>query len=219
MVERRAASAASATGRGADPALPARCAARLLIVGVGGQGVISLARLVGQAALEEGLDVRVGQLHGMSQRGGSVEATVALGAGETAFVSRGQADVLLALEPLEAARAAPRLAPGCLVWIERTPIAVPGVRALPGPDELLAPVTAVTERVYRMDAGAAARDAGAPRSANVVMLGAVAASGALPIGPDALRRVVAQARPAALAGFDRGLRIAEAELGGAGGAP
>ena len=92
-------------------------------------------------------------------------------------------------------------------------------RALPGPDELLAPVTAVTERVYRMDAGAAARDAGAPRSANVVMLGAVAASGALPIGPDALRRVVAQARPAALAGFDRGLRIAEAELGGAGGAP
>ncbi|MDP6988671.1 MAG: 2-oxoacid:acceptor oxidoreductase family protein [Planctomycetota bacterium] len=209
--------AASTRHRAADSVGPARRDARLLIVGVGGQGVISLARLVGRAALEAGGEVRVGQLHGMSQRGGSVEATVVFGAGRTGFVSRGEADVLLALEPLEAARAAPRLAPGCLAWIERDPIAVPGVPAGPAEAGLLAPVRAVTDRICRIDARAGARAAGAERSVNLVMLGALAVCGALPVGEDALRGVVAAARPAAGAAFDEGRRLGAAALAARGG--
>ena len=82
---------------------------RILIVGVGGQGVLSAARHIGQAALDHGLEARIGQIHGLSQRGGSVESTVVLGPGSTGFVSMGQADVLLALEPLEALRALARV--------------------------------------------------------------------------------------------------------------
>ena len=76
----------------------------VLVVGVGGQGTLTAARVLGEAAMAEGLPVRLGQLHGMSQRGGSVESTVLIGPGRSAFLPRRGADVILGLEPLELLR-------------------------------------------------------------------------------------------------------------------
>jgi len=72
---------------------------RLVLVGVGGQGCITAGRVVGEAAAAEGLDARVGELHGLSQRGGSVQCTVAIGPGHTSRVDAGEADVVVASSP------------------------------------------------------------------------------------------------------------------------
>ncbi|MFH1130352.1 MAG: 2-oxoacid:acceptor oxidoreductase family protein, partial [Pseudomonadota bacterium] len=82
---------------------------KVLIVGVGGQGVLTAAKMLGDAALHAGFGVTVGQLHGMSQRGGSVEAGVLIGEGESSFIEEGAADIVLGFEPLEVLRALPKM--------------------------------------------------------------------------------------------------------------
>ncbi|MCL2884728.1 MAG: indolepyruvate oxidoreductase subunit beta, partial [Oscillospiraceae bacterium] len=86
----------------------------ILIVGVGGQGTLLASKVLGRVYLSQGLDVKVGEVHGMSQRGGSVVTYVRAGerVGERVFspvIERGEADVILAFEPLEAARWLPYL--------------------------------------------------------------------------------------------------------------
>lgn len=177
-----------------------RCA--LLVVGVGGQGVLTLAQIVGEAAMAAGLPVCVGQQHGMSQRGGSVEATVVLGArARTPFV--GEADVLIALEPLEALRAADRLSPRSAVVLSRAgvPLASRPDQPYPPLAELLAGVRARTARVYDLDAAALAAQAGSPRALGAVLLGAVAALGLLPLGPAALGAALSRGSPSSRGGI------------------
>ncbi|MFQ5655770.1 MAG: 2-oxoacid:acceptor oxidoreductase family protein, partial [Planctomycetota bacterium] len=89
----------------------------ILLAGVGGQGVLTAAQIIGRAALAAGLDGMVGQLHGMSQRGGSVEASVVIGAGKSAFIRDRGADAVLGFEPLEALRVSPRVAPHARVVV------------------------------------------------------------------------------------------------------
>jgi indolepyruvate ferredoxin oxidoreductase beta subunit len=155
---------------------------RILLAGVGGQGVLTGARVIGEAALSAGLQVRIGQLHGMSQRGGSVEATVVIGPGRTAFVGAGACDCLLALEPLEALRAAPRLKPGAEAWLNTArlvPATLGGLDRpyppLPQIEQALAARGAV---VRRLDAASLAGDA---RAVSAVMLGVLVGAGRLPI--------------------------------------
>ena len=85
----------------------------VMIVGVGGQGTLLASRILGSAMLQKGYDVKVGEVHGMSQRGGSVVTYVRFG--EKVFspvIEQGEADVLLAFEQLEAARALPYMKSG-----------------------------------------------------------------------------------------------------------
>ena len=80
-------------------------ATSIVIVGVGGQGALTLARWIGEAALAEGYDVRIAEIHGMSQRGGSVEVHVRFGTEVYApIVEEGGADLVIALEAVEALR-------------------------------------------------------------------------------------------------------------------
>ncbi len=82
----------------------------IMIVGVGGQGTLLASRLLGAALLSEGYDVKVSEVHGMSQRGGSVVTYVKYGDKVASpIVQKGQADLILAFEPLEAARWLPFL--------------------------------------------------------------------------------------------------------------
>ena len=84
----------------------------LVIVGVGGQGTLLTSRILGQLALQEGCDVKVSEVHGMSQRGGSVITYVRVGQDvHSPIVTPGEADYLLSFEVLEAARAASYLKP------------------------------------------------------------------------------------------------------------
>ncbi len=157
---------------------------RLVIAGVGGQGVLSAARWLGDAAVLAGQNVRIGQLHGMSQRGGSVQATVLFGPGESSFIRRGSAEMLLALEPLELARSADKLAPGARALVSSGQV-VPFTLAQQGaayPDasEIFASVRARGIELLVIDGPDLAARAAAPRSLNVVMLGALSGLGALP---------------------------------------
>lgn len=158
---------------------------RILLAGVGGQGVLTGARVIGEAALAAGLPVRIGQLHGMSQRGGSVEATVVIGAGRTAFVGAGACDCLLALEPLEALRASARLRPGAEVWLNSATLVPATLGALgrpyPSLPQIEQALAARGARVHSLDASALAARAGAARAVSPVMLGVLVGAGRLPV--------------------------------------
>ncbi|MHC5071113.1 MAG: 2-oxoacid:acceptor oxidoreductase family protein [Planctomycetota bacterium] len=167
---------------------------RLLLMGVGGQGVLTAARTLGEAAMASGLPVRVGQLHGLSQRGGSVESSVVIGPGHTGFVGAKQADVVVGLDPLEAQRALPRMSARTRVVLNRAPIAINSLTVqgleYPSLEEILAAIGAVTEHVTVVDGMALAHAAGNPRALNVVMLGLLAGLDLLPLDAAALAAAV-----------------------------
>ena len=152
----------------------------------------------------------------MSQRGGSVDATVCFGPGSTALVSRAEADVVLAFEPLEALRALARMSPRTLVLINERPV-VPFSLTLqgesyPGLDSILVRIAEVTRRIEVVDGSKAADGCGAPRSLNVTMLGALTAFDGLPFGSETLRAAVAatgraEVRDANLRAFDAGREL------------
>lgn len=174
---------------------------RILVVGVGGQGVLTLARILGEAALHAGLDVVLGQLHGMAQRGGSVESAVIIGTGvQSSFVER--ADVVLGLEPLETLRALPRIGPHTHVLVNlgrQVPftLSMQGLR-YPDVDGMLRQIDQVTPNVTRIDGPALLEQLGQRRSLNLVLLGALARTrGLLPFDEPALRATLTRMSPAA----------------------
>lgn len=194
---------------------------KLLVVGVGGQGALTAARFLGEAALAAGQEVMVGQLHGMSQRGGAVECSVLLGAGQSSYVADGEADVVLGLEPLEVLRALPRLSPATRVIVNSGRI-VPFVLAsqgIPYPPiaEILARVREVTGHVFEVDGPALVAKVGVPRTLNVVMLGALAGLGMLPFDPDLLWQAVERKSPPRFVAKNRqAFALGRAAVGGAG---
>lgn len=168
---------------------------RLLVVGTGGQGVLTAARCLGEAARASGLAVTLGQLHGMSQRGGAVESSVVIGAAECAFIADGCADVVLGLEPLESLRARPRMSSRTTVVTSISPIRPPGLARTgaryPATGEILLRLQEAAGRVVAVDGAALARAARAPRALNVVMLGVLAGQVELPFGAAALFSAIA----------------------------
>lgn len=166
-------------------------AVSLLVVGVGGQGAITAARVLGEAALIAGLPVRLGQLHGMSQRGGSVESTLVIGPGRTAFLPSRGADIVLGLEPLEVLRALPSLHPGSRVVVCRDPI-VPTSMSVRGEEyphvaSIIAQLADASAELVAVAGGAVASSVDAPGALNAVLLGALLAQGWLPFGPEPVR--------------------------------
>ena len=180
---------------------------KLLVVGVGGQGVLTIARFLGDAATRSGVPVAVGQLHGMSQRGGSVQATVALGDGASAFVGEGEADVVLGLEPLEVSRARPAMSArtrvvmslGCVVphTLARQHASYPPL------DDLRAGIRLRTRDLVELDGPALAERAGSARALNTVMLGALVGAGAVPLPGEAVWAAVARRCAAGTHDFNR----------------
>jgi indolepyruvate ferredoxin oxidoreductase beta subunit len=171
--------------------------ARLLLVGVGGQGVLTAAAFLGEAALLAGLNVNVGQIHGMSQRGGSVEATVVIGPGATAHIA--QADVVLGLEPLELLRALPRIDGRTLVIAARDGLSPFSLtmqgEAYPPVETILSRVREIARKLVVIDCAPVLREVGEPRALNTVMLGALAVLGATPFDDDVMWRAVERSTP------------------------
>jgi indolepyruvate ferredoxin oxidoreductase beta subunit len=180
----------------------------ILLVGVGGQGTILAGQLLAMVAADAGLDVKVSEIHGMSQRGGSVSTIVRVGEKvESMIADPGCADIVVAFESIEALRAQQFVREGGSLFVndeQITPVPVNiGICKMPeGVQERLAEINA---RV--IDAGGIARAVGSPRSTNVVLVGAL--STALPFEvaewEDAIRRRVPPATVEAnLAAFARG---------------
>jgi indolepyruvate ferredoxin oxidoreductase, beta subunit len=163
---------------------------QIFLVGVGGQGVLAAAQILGMAAHEEGLPVVVGQLHGMSQRGGSVQCTVILGRAESSFLCGGEADVVIAFEPLEALRALPQMGRSTRVVSSRSLIvpfeAVLASAPPPDVDDLIRQLGAVAREVHAVDTRSLMGSVGEARALNVMMLGAAVGLGLVPIGEAAI---------------------------------
>ncbi len=174
----------------------------IVVAGVGGQGVLTAARCLGDAALASGRGVVVGQLHGMSQRGGSVRCTVLVGPGQSSFVPEGGADALLALEPLEGLRARDALAGHTLAVVNRVPVVPPNLvrtrTPYPEVEGILAELRAAAASLVVVDGGALVAELGAQRALNAALLGALAGSGGLPFEPALLLAAIeGRSRPEA----------------------
>lgn len=150
----------------------------IMIVGVGGQGTLLASRILGNAVISEGYDVKVSEVHGMSQRGGSVVTYVKYG--DKVFspiLDRGEADMILAFEKLEAARALPYLKEGGTVILNDREIApMPVITgAAEYPDGLVADI-ASKAKVIAIDALSLSLEAGSAKAVNVVLIGVLARS-------------------------------------------
>ncbi|MDK2974384.1 MAG: indolepyruvate ferredoxin oxidoreductase, beta subunit [Methanofollis sp.] len=168
----------------------------VLIVGIGGQGTILASNIIGEACLVEGTPVRGVETHGMAQRGGSVESHVRIGGIHGPLIPPGGADLILALDLLEAVRYRHYLkAGGSIVANDRTVVPTPVYTQklpMPGRGELLGSLEGTDLHLVAADALAA--DAGNPIVQNVVMLGA--ASSLLPLKEASLKEAVARSVPA-----------------------
>ena len=149
----------------------------IMIVGVGGQGSLLASRILGAAALSSGYDVKVSEVHGMSQRGGSVVTYVRYGENVASpVICEGEADVILSFEKLEAARWLPYLRIGGTVVTgtqEINPMPVI-TGAAQYPDALCEKIKALGVDIISEDAVAIAEKAGSEKAANVALIGLAA---------------------------------------------
>ena len=146
----------------------------IMIVGVGGQGSLLSSKLLGRLLLDEGYDVKVSEVHGMSQRGGSVVTYVRFGDKVASpIVDFGGADMIVSFEPLEAARyCAYMKAGGTVVTNTRKVDPMPVITgAMTYPEDPLALLAAKGMKVDALDALTVAREAGSVRAVNLVLLG------------------------------------------------
>ncbi|MGI6003856.1 MAG: indolepyruvate oxidoreductase subunit beta [Christensenellales bacterium] len=148
----------------------------IMIVGVGGQGTLLASRIMGALALSEGLDIKVSEVHGMAQRGGSVETHVRMGQRVySPLVQIGTADVVLAFEPLEGARWSHYLKPGgVLLTNSARVLPMPVISgAAEYPEDLDERLAKKNIKVTAFNATVLAEEAGDMRSVNLVLLGAL----------------------------------------------
>jgi indolepyruvate ferredoxin oxidoreductase beta subunit len=149
-----------------------------LLAGVGGQGTILASNILAEVGLAAGYDVKKSEVHGMAQRGGSVNTHVRWDAKHvySPLIGLGEADVLLVFEEAEALRYAEFLRPGGVAVVNRfviKPITVSsGGAHYPTEDELLATYRQLTDRLHVVPGTAIAQEMGNPRAANIVLLGA-----------------------------------------------
>ncbi|HNS05284.1 MAG TPA: indolepyruvate oxidoreductase subunit beta [Candidatus Saccharicenans sp.] len=156
----------------------------IIISGVGGQGILSIAFVIDQAALAEGLYFLQSEVHGMSQRGGAVESHLRLSETEifSPLIPQGEADLILSVEPLEALRYFSFLKPEGTVISSRTPYL--NIPDYPPLEDVFREIKRVRQS-WLVEAGELAKEAGSLRAENMVVLGA--ASHYLPLHEDNLK--------------------------------
>jgi len=145
----------------------------IILCGVGGQGILSIATVIGAAATKAGLNLKQAEVHGMSQRGGDVQSNLRLSSDPiwSDLIALGQADLIISMEPMEALRYLPYLSKnGVVVTASQPFVNIPDYPAA----EALEAALANVPTLVRLDIDAAAREAGNPRGANMALLGAAA---------------------------------------------
>jgi len=145
----------------------------IILAGVGGQGIISIASIIGYAALEQGMYLKQSEVHGMSQRGGDVMSNLRISHAEIAsdLIPFGQADMIISIEPLEALRHLPYLSPDGWVITNTRPFR--NIPNYPDLDKLMEEVARVPHHIA-LDAETTAKEAGSAKATNIVILGAAA---------------------------------------------
>lgn len=144
----------------------------IILAGVGGQGILSIATIIGEAAIADNLYIKQAEVHGMSQRGGDVQSNLRLSSEPIAsdLIAKGGADIIISLEPMEALRYLPYLRQDG--WIVTNSVPFINIDNYPAIEELHAHLNALP-RVVMLNVEQLAKEAGAPlQAANMVLLGA-----------------------------------------------
>ncbi len=159
----------------------------IVIAGVGGQGILSIAACIGMAAIESGLHMKQSEVHGMSQRGGAVQSNLRISDREIAsdLIPLGKAKLVLSVEPMESLRYLPWLSENGWLVTNTTP--VKNITNYPDTEEIITEIRSLKNHII-VDADKLAREIGSPRSSNMVMLGA--ATPFINIGYDEIEKAV-----------------------------
>lgn len=170
----------------------------IVLTGVGGEGVITAANLLGKAAVNAKLNVFVSEIHGMAQRGGSVSCTVRIGNVSGPLVASGTADAILSSEPVETLRYIQYSNKNTKIITSITPV-IPftvsvGMEEYPNIDLIFKELSNYGE-LYKIDAVKIAKDAGALVTKNIVLLGALAALDVLPFKSEILLETILENVP------------------------
>ena len=143
----------------------------IILSGVGGQGILSIANVIGLAAIEADLFIKQAEVHGMSQRGGDVQSNLRISDCEIAsdLIPMGQCDMILSVEPMESLRYLPMLAPeGWLITNNKPFVNIPDY---PDMKDVLKEIESIPNHIA-INADQLAKEMGSPRSANMIILGA-----------------------------------------------
>lgn len=171
------------------------------IVGVGGQGVLLASMVLGNAAMKEGHEVCMSEVHGMAQRGGSVLSTLRMGEDIISpLEALGEADLLMGFEPVETARSLSLGSKETMVVMNLNPmipaLASMGLETYPPVEDIVKAIQARTDNLFTLDATDIAVQAGMAVAANAVMIGAVAGAKGFPLSVDVLEETLLDLVPA-----------------------
>jgi indolepyruvate ferredoxin oxidoreductase beta subunit len=196
----------------------------ILLAGVGGQGLMLLSAVMGEACTRKGLDVVVGAQHGLSQRSGSISAHVRIGGAHSPLIPYGSADLIIAMEAMEALRYVEYLKDGGYVVMNSRimhPVTETGMLVqrrrenLPYVtlEQLIGNLGRVTSNIIVVEANRLAEESGNPRTENMVLLGAASGLEGFPLEEEALKEAIRRNVPertieANLKAFDLGVKEA-----------
>ena len=191
----------------------------LIIAGVGGQGNVLASQLVGKAFVRENYFVTIGDTYGASQRGGAVTSHLRISRDSqfSPLIPEGQADILVALEPVEALRVIAQYGnPSTSAVINSRPIfptaVTVGEAQYPSLDKIKETIRELAQKAWFVDATEIALAMGSPILTNIIMVGAVAGTGLLPLGRKTYEEVIHENFPGAhlevnLKAFARGVEL------------
>ena len=170
----------------------------IVLAGVGGQGVITAANILGKAAVKAKINVFVSEVHGMAQRGGAVNCTVRLGNVSGPLVPTGTADAIISLEPSEVLRNIQMSNKNTKIITDTSPV-IPftvstGEDTYPDLEKIYKEISTYS-KLYKIDATKIAKDSGAVITKNIVMLGALAAIDVLPFKSEILLETILENVP------------------------
>ena len=191
----------------------------IILSGVGGQGILSIATIIGAAAINDNLYIKQAEVHGMSQRGGDVQSNLRISSTPIAsdLIPLGKADLIISLEPMEAMRSLPYLKKDGWVITNTEPFV--NIPDYPDLDTLMQRIEALPHHVA-LDVAAIASEATSPRAANIVLLGAAAPFLGIDIAKieDGIHSVFARKGEAIvemnIKAFRAGLKVAHARING-----
>ena len=175
---------------------------RIYLIGIGGQGTIKTATIIGEAAMAQGLNVVMSEVHGMAQRGGTVVTEIKIGQAESPLVERNAADLVLAFEPSEILRTLDKIGKQTRV-IANSSIIVPftvslGISQYPEKNQLFDKMKKELDNFYLIDAEKLAKEAGHLIAANIVILGAAIAISGFPVKKEIVEESIRKNLPARL---------------------
>lgn len=170
----------------------------VILAGVGGQGILTAANILGKAALDAEKKSFISEVHGMAQRGGAVECIINIGDVYSALICNDSADVLVSLEPVEALRQLPKIKKDGLVITDINPVIPPsvslGIDTYPKLEDVFTEIKKKC-RLIKIDALGLAIQSGDRIAKNMVLLGALAETGLLPFLPQLLLRTIQKNLP------------------------